>query len=386
MSLNICSANECTGCGLCSNVCTMNAISILPNKNGELHPVVDESKCVNCGLCCRLCPNNSVVVKNKILEVYASYRRDNDKRTNSASGGIAALLGEEIVKQGGVYFGCCFDEELNPMLCGETDSRRLSKFKGSKYVQCYSKQVYKEILNFAQLGTPVIFIALPCQIAALKTFLARDYENVYTVDLLCHGVSSPLYLKEYVDYIKSHKRIETVDNISFRTNIDRCDFRFCLWNEGQLLYRKPAYESLYFSLFLKGISFRESCYNCKYKCINRVGDLTLGDFIGLGRNIEYKDNPTRVSFIAVNNPKGKKLFDSIKNYTISEKRSLDEALACGRSLKESFPKHRNHNYFIKTYEKYGFVRAAVCSNCLGIVISFVLRCFDKTMRLLHLKK
>lgn len=355
--MQISSYNNCTGCGACANLCPSSCIEMKEDENGELHPFVNSKKCVGCKKCIENCPANNEVRFNSPVKVYASWRQDSEKKQNSASGGVAAVLSETWVKQGGVVFGTKFDSSFRAVIQSEESLKGIESFKGSKYVQSYTRDSYNEVKKLLDKGRKVLYFGTPCQIAGLYAVVNRDETNLLTVEILCHGVSSNEYLQEQLRYIESRNKGKQYNNVTFRTNRYMMDFYFALWNDDEVVFKQPAYENEYFMGFLTGLTLRESCYSCKYKNKERMGDILIGDFIGFGKYVSFDKPYPKPSLILVMNNKGMSLVQSTKNELILFERTIEEALIEGRSLKEPFPRHEKQKAFREIYRDKGFVEA-----------------------------
>lgn len=203
-------------------------------------------------------------------------------------------MSEYVIKHGGVVFGSRYDSELTPIMTYTEKIDELERFKGSRYVQSLvGNDTYKDVRIFLRSGRLVLFIGTPCQIAGLKTFLRKDYDNLITVDLICHGVCPTKYFKEEVAYLTEKYNLNGVADIRFRGN-DGNNFRLTLWNKDrrklfprdnyrEKILRLDEAQQYYIKGFLLGISMRENCYSCNYSRPERVSDITIGDFIGLGK-------------------------------------------------------------------------------------------------------
>ncbi len=355
--MQICCYDNCTGCGACANLCPRGCIEIKPDKYGELHPVVNEDKCVSCKICVANCPANKKLIFNEPIKVYASWRRNNAKMKDSASGGVGAALAEKWIKQGGIVFGTEFDDSFRAIVQREDNLKGIEAFKGSKYVQSYVGESYNEVKELLKQGKKVLFFGTPCQIAGLYTVVDRNTVDLTTVEILCHGVSSNEYLQEQLRYIEKKIHGEKYDNLTFRTNRWMMDFYFGLWDNDKIVFSQQAYENEYFRGFLTGLTLRESCYQCKYKNKERLGDILIGDFIGFGKHIPFNEPHSRPSLIFVMNSKGMNLIESAQQELVMVERTLEEALIDGRSLKEPFPRHKKQKVFRQIYEKKGFIDA-----------------------------
>ena len=210
---------KCTGCGACVHLCTKQAISLSENQEGFLYPKVDDNLCVNCGLCEKNCPVNQsgkTAEKFSVRKAFACIVNDEKIREKSSSGGMFTVLAEKIIEEGGIVFGAEFDEDFSVKF-GWTDSvEGLGRFRGSKYLQARTEDSFSECKKFLEDGRKVLFSGTPCQVAGLKAFLKKDYENLYTVDFICHGVPSAELWQKYVKYREKKIRFADSEN-SFQT-------------------------------------------------------------------------------------------------------------------------------------------------------------------------
>lgn len=367
--MEICPKDKCTGCYACVNACNRGCISMKEDELGCMHPVVDETNCVNCGLCKSSCPNNVVLKFAYPSKCYASWIDDKEKRKICASGGIGTCMSEYVIKHGGVVFGSKYDAEMTPIMTCTEKIEELENFKGSRYVQSLvGNETYKKVRTFLRNGRLVLFVGTPCQVAGLKTFLRKDYDNLITVDLICHGVCPTKYLKEEVAYLTEKYKLKDIADIRFRGN-DGNNFRLTLWNKDRrklfprnnyrekLLHLDEA-QQYYILGFLFGISLRENCYSCNYSRPERIGDLTIGDFIGLGDTIKFSFSKKNVSSVTINTTKGNTFYNNVSKHTNSLKnveRSYEERLFYKPSLVEPFKRHPLNKTFTEAYPMQGYV-------------------------------
>ena len=199
---DICIYNKCTGCFACANACPKSCISLVEDEYGEIHPKVDTDACIDCKLCQKTCPNNREIAFRYPSHCYAAWITNKEKRKICATGGIGTELSEFVIKHGGIIFGSRYDEKLNPIITWTDSITELERFKGSRYLQSkVGEETYKQVKEFLRTGKQVLYIGTPCQIAGLYGFLKKSYDNLITVDLICHGVSPSIYLKEEVEYL-----------------------------------------------------------------------------------------------------------------------------------------------------------------------------------------
>lgn len=354
----ICEAEKCTGCAACMNACPTGSISMKEDQYGVLHPVIDSQNCISCKKCIRTCPGNTELYLLPAQKVYASWRKDTERLKDSASGGIGAVLSEYWIADGGIVCGTEYDKNFHPQIKPETTIEGIEKFKGSKYVQSETGYIFNEVRALLEQGRKVLFFGTPCQLAGLYSIVGRSFENLLTVEILCHGVSPDRYFQDELEKLKKEKNIKDFDNVSFRTNRWLLDFCFALWNKGKLVYEKQAYENRYFAAFLTGLSLRESCYQCKYKSTSRLGDIMIGDFIGLGNKIPFDFSPAHKSLVVCTTMKGTDLLQKCSDSLMIVERTIEEAALEGRSLRESFPRHVKQKEFRKLVGEKGFIEAA----------------------------
>lgn len=362
--MEICENKKCTACYACVAICPHKCISMQEDKYGELHPVVDTNFCKSCGLCERVCPNNINLEFQHPQKCYASWITDTQKRANCASGGIGTLLAEYVISKSGVVLGTAYDKNFIPRATFAEDFETLERFKGSKYAQSIvGNTTFAQVKSFLNNGRLVLYIGTPCQIAGLKCYLRKDYPNLITVDLICHGVCPTKWFGEEVSYISSKHRINDLVDVRFRGN-DGNNYCLTFWQGKSILecsYIRPRYEQPYFAGFILGVSLRENCYTCNYARPERVGDITIGDFLCLGKTVPFPYQVKQPSVVLINNVKSiifygeftKEMGDKIVNV----EREYSERLAYKPSLLEPFKCHPLKYQFRKNVLKYGFVKA-----------------------------
>ena len=211
----ICKSEECTGCGMCEQICSHKAIIMQPDQEGFLHPHINDS-CVECGLCQLKCPVNALVARfNPPIKIFSGWSNNEATRIKSSSGGAFTEIAKLVFDKGGVVFGASMNRDLKVEHIFIEKETELFRLRGSKYVQSIIGETYKQAQSFLRQGRMVLFSGTPCQIAGLRNFLHKDYENLCTVDLICHGVPSPRVFEDYKRYIENIIK-ETITCIEFR--------------------------------------------------------------------------------------------------------------------------------------------------------------------------
>lgn len=358
--IEICDIQKCTGCMVCYNVCNNRAISMIPDNEGFLRPNIDASLCVNCGLCNKLCPvvaepNRFPTTKN----VYSGWSLDNDTRLSSSSGGAFTEIANWVLDRGGVVFGCALSNNLTAQHIYVENKEELTLLKQSKYVQSNIGKSYKEAKRFLDLNRLVLYSGTPCQIGGLKVFLRKNYENLITVDIICHGVPSPMVFEDYKYWLMQKNQIEKIENIKFRDKkFSWFNFNMSIsWNNQngeEQTYIGTYYKDAYIRGFLRDFFLRPSCHSCQYTSTSRVGDFTIADWWGYKRNSKMdKDFLAKgVSLIMANSEKAMKIIPQLNMYLIN--RSMEEALTTNPCLQHPFEVPENRKAFWDFYKGHSF--------------------------------
>lgn len=343
---------SCTGCGACEVLCPAKAIKMRENSLGELVSEIDVSLCIGCDLCTQNCPQNTIqefVYPSKCFVAWSKNERD---WIYSASGGVGISFFRCVVQEGGIAFGCDYNENIELTHFKIKNENDLFRSQSSKYSQSKAYLVYNEIRDFLFENKQVIFIGTPCQIAGLKGFLKRDYEQLITVDLICHGTPPNRYLREHVLKIS---KSENVSKVRFRGEFDQ---NFSVWSGEEIIYQKVWCDDIYFNLFYQNVISRDSCYLCQYAQPKRVSDLTIGDFWGLNKLLNIQRKSNRPSVVLINTEKGRKFFDTAKEYLFYEERSVEEGIR-GNGRLNSPPGKNYYTYIFRTlYVVFGFEKTA----------------------------
>lgn len=302
---------KCTGCFGCYNSCPHDAIEMKYSEEGFYVPKIND-KCTCCGICQEHCPvikspDNSEKFQQPIF--YGGKSTDKDVLLNSSSGGLFPEIAKLILNNSGVVFGACLKEDLSLKHVKIENIDNLSRIMGSKYIQSGVGGSYKEVLKELKNGKKVLFSGTPCQISALNTF--TNHDNLYTIDLACHGVPSRILFDKYIEH-REDKRGKKVKHVNFRDKGRGWnDFQMKITFDDGSVYEKNHRLDPFFRAFLPNLCLMEACYECQFNEIPRPGDISLGDFWGRPPG-EIKD-PNGVSVIVVNNKRGKEIITKLKD-------------------------------------------------------------------------
>ena len=387
--IQIIDKHKCCGCEACIQACPKNCISLVQDSEGFLYPNVNCTTCVDCGLCEKVCPIINKREQAKPLEVWAAQNTDEEIRKLSSSGGIATNLAEKIIEAGGVVFGVIMNDKHEAVHTFADTKQQLTAFMGSKYVQSRIGDSFKQVLHFLKSGKKVLFIGTPCQISGLKQFLRKDYENLYTVDFICHGVPSPgvfkWYLQEEINKFAAARKgrknsvsihpIHSIPkgDIHLPEGLKVMDIRFRDKREG---WKKFSFDlrlaeasadgkqntvsisaNVTKNIFLKGfcldLYLRPSCHQCHFRNYRSGSDITIADFWGQDSMFPEFDHDTGVSSVIIKTLKGKQLFKELDNLKKEEK-TIEDVVRYNPSLiiskKESYRRHK----FWRLVGKYSF--------------------------------
>ena len=322
--------NNCSGCTACSSICAHQALGMQEDHEGFLYPVIDEDKCVNCGLCKKVCPyDNDVANSSQESHSYIGITNNLDFYTESATIGVCTMLADYVLSIGGHVYGVELDEkEWKAKHVLITEREKLSKIRNSKYLQSDPGKTFIEVLQSLKENKTVLYIGTPCQIAGLKSFLRKDYDNLYTIDLICHGVFSPKLLKYEVLYWEKQFG-QRIHNFRFRSkrvfkaNVGNVNFDL---EDGRHIERfaasSPSYRPFAYSGDGNSYNLRLSCYNCQFRSEKRYGDITVGDpwFVDFGKvsNNKIKNFDGAKSIYSANTNKGKLLLSEIQKHLVYE--------------------------------------------------------------------
>ncbi len=306
---------DCVGCGACSNVCPVECIEMKANAYGFLFPNISKRDCINCHKCEKVCvainDNTEIFETYEDTEYYAAWAKPEYMIENATSGGVVSLIIGNFFKIGKVYAACFSDnlQNLEHILCNE--NTLLKYISGSKYLQSNSSKVLKNIESNLNDREKVLYIGTPCQVASLKKYLKKEYNNLYTIDFFCHGVPSPLAWEKYKTFLERKYKSRLVD-YNFRSKKrgwERMCVRAEFENKNEINQR--SYENALHVWFGRHLSVRDSCFNCKFRKAERVSDLTVGDFWHIEDYYPEIPRDQGVSCVLINTANGKNLFNRL---------------------------------------------------------------------------
>ena len=377
--IQISNPKDCCGCEACVQVCSKRCIDLHRDEKGFLYPQVNEQMCIDCGLCDKVCPVLHPSEKREPQQIFASKNPNENERKNSSSGGVFILIAKQIISQGGVVFGVTYDKDWNPVHSFSESIEGLAHFQGSKYVQSRIDGAYSKAKSFLEEGREVLFSGAPCQIAGLKHYLRKEYRNLLTVEVICHGVPSPGVWQDYLDYIRQPKNVVNSENTVLSSQHETPSIKGISFRDKQKGWRKFGFiirfsadqqeaekfglspvkveediveehqNNLFMRAFLKNLILRPSCFSCPAKAGRSDADISLGDFWSIGRYLKEWDDDKGVTLVYLNSEKGQNYYRLIKCFDIA----LDPSIRYNKMYYESTMEKYPSDKFWSQYKQNG---------------------------------
>lgn len=347
----------CSGCHACMAVCPKRCITMRRDEEGFLYPEVNKEQCISCGLCEKVCQALNPMKSKSLPTAYAAYNKNEEQRMRSSSGGVFTLIAEYIIDKGGAVFGAAFDEDFNVHHICVTKKEDLRFIRGSKYLQSTVGSAYIDAKRLLDAGKYVLFTGTPCQTDGLLHFLRKQYDKLFTQDIICHGVPSPMVWQEYLRYQTSafggdldRKSLPTFRRKDEGWKRYSVSLRFARDTE----YRNTLDKDLFMKAFLNNLCLRPSCYSCHSKTLNRNSDITLADFWGIDGIMPEMDDDKGTSLVFVNSAKGRKLFDALRDKMKCREVDIRDAVKCNQSAHTSVAMPKKRERFMRFVGKRDF--------------------------------
>ena len=350
--------SRCTDCGACRQSCPVSAISQKEDDEGFLYPWVDYDKCIQCGKCVDICPVVNPVYSNlSDPKCYAGYTKDEVRMDRSSSGGVFTVFADAILRESGYVSGVVFDEKFKACHIVSNNPDDIFRMRGSKYVQSDTGKVFSEIKQLLNQGKKVLFTGVSCQVAGLKAFLGKDYENLFCIDILCHGVASPGIFRKYLN---ETFEIETIQDIQFKSK-KYGGWRkpyFCVKTEKDDKHQFLEYNE-YASAFLNNVINRNCCAECQFQRLPRQGDITIGDFWGIEDCDPGLDDNKGISVLLVNSEKSQNLLEVCrKEFVVLKEERIDDAIKKNPNIISSSVPHPHRKKFFEYNKRFSVSKSA----------------------------
>lgn len=352
--INITNKKDCCGCNACFDACPKKAISLKIDIEGFWYPEVDQSKCIECGLCEKVCPQLHAddLKKNEFEKpvCFAAIHKNVETRFGSTTGGLFSALAEQMYAEGGYVGGAVYRDDWSVAHFISNNPEDLQRLRQSKYSQSDTRGFYSDVKKLLNAGEKVLVCGTPCQMAGLRQFLRKDYENLIIVDFICKSITSPKFYAKYLDYWERKAKSKLVSfkfkdkELGWRNLVKRFDFA-----NGKSMYSRAKDNDLYSTAYHGNIVSRPSCYDCKFKGFPRMADITIADFWGCEKNPKYKsmDDNAGTSAVIVNNSHGLEFFEKIKSKIQWMDSCIEDILPGNPALlyKQKMPKCSREKFF-----------------------------------------
>ena len=343
---------DCCGCSACVESCPKHCIKMQADNEGFLYPIINKAVCINCHLCEKVCPMSKQTEQRIPQRIYAAKSKDETIRSVSSSGGVFYIIAKKVIQKGGVVFGASFDKNWNVHHKSVTTCDDLDSLMRSQYVQSNIENSYNDVLKNLKENKLVLFVGTPCQVAGLHAFCQREYENLITIDFLCHGVPSPKVWSYYLHKIKSCKKDGNVKitGVDFRNKTYGWrNYSLNVSFSDNTEYKTIQKADWYMIGFLNNLYLRPCCHSCHFKRFQSKSDLTIADFWGVYKSHASFDDDTGISIVFVNTERGCKIFQLSDFDTINL--NFSETLS-NNGLNEHVPKHSKREKFFEHLDEY----------------------------------
>lgn len=345
--IQITDKHNCCGCSACASICPKHCITMQADNEGFLYPKASEVDCIDCRLCEKVCPCLNQNEPRDPLKVYAAINPNEEIRMKSSSGGIFTMLAEAIIDEGGVVFGARFDENWEVIHDYTEIKDGINAFRGSKYVQSRIGDTYLLVQEFLTQGRKVLYSGTPCQISGLRRFLRKEYRNLVTIEVACHGVPSPLVWREY---LKAKSKGKPIENVSFRDKSSGYSSYSTNYKIDGRTYKKYYKYDRYMLGFIHNLYLRPSCFNCPSKGGRSGSDIMIADFWG-AKNISEDDKG--LNLVVIYSPTGWMYINKLNS--ILETANYDEAIKVNPCLVCSTKESPEYHAFWVSFKMDGIV-------------------------------
>lgn len=347
--------DKCCGCSACADICPQKAIKMVADQEGFYYPSLNLKKCVKCHLCVHICPmenNTNSKEQDNIHSTYVVKNIDMQVRLASRSGGVFSALSTFVLDNQGIVYGCVLNDKFEAQHFRASNKFDCNRMRGSKYVQSNIEGIYAQINKDLQSGLIVLFTGTPCQTQAVKNYIPpKWHKNLYLVDIVCHGVPSPLIWQEYLRMIEKKFNGKTTA-VNFRNKIK---YGWADHIETVSIDGIEHDSQIYTNLFYNHYIIRPSCFHCPYKCLDRSGNITIADCWGIDSVMPDFDDNKGVSLVLINDDKGKKLFQSVSDKLEIHRVDINQFLQ--PPFKGNFIIPSKRRLFWRTYHRYGIEQA-----------------------------
>jgi len=326
--MQICKKDKCTGCGLCIDVCPKKCIQMKSNEEGFIYPDINMDLCVECNQCKNKCPVNKAYISDNYEKplVYACFNKEDNIRLDSTSGGLFSAIAKYIISKGGKVVGVTVDEKLKPKHIIIDNEEDLELIRGSKYIQSRTTGIYKKVKELLDKNEIVLFSGTACQISALYSYVGKEKSNLYTCEVICHGIGSEFVNDKQIKFIEDETKSK-VEKLIYRSKKEG-------WTTSMSEYKLKngtskyvvSTDNLFMRTFYLTLCHRKSCYECKYAKLPRVSDIMIGDFWGADKlNFEQEELKKGISLALINNVKGEEIFDNIREFIGYREETIEHA-------------------------------------------------------------